>query len=87
LNPSTKSEGKEDYEQSILYYLKDGGVLRFNDIAIKTKFLAKGGLGEDRFERNRLSANYLKKKYPDLVTIFHRKNMMTEVRLHTRKKY
>ena len=53
LNPSTLSEGKEDYEQSILY-LKDG-VLRFNDIAIKTKFLAKGGLGEDR-----LSANYLK---------------------------
>ena len=86
LNPSTKSEGKEDYEQSILYYLKDGGVLRFNDIAIKTKFLAKGGLGEDRFERNKLSANYLKKKYPDLVTIFHRHNGMTEVRL-TRKKY
>lgn len=85
LNPSTKSEGKEDYEQSILYYLKDGGVLRFNDIAIKTKFLAKGGLGEDRFERNKLSANYLKKKYPDLVTIFHRKNGMSEIRLHTRK--
>lgn len=84
LEPSTKSEGKEDYEQSILYYLKDGGVLRFNDITIKTKFLAKGGLGQDRFERNKLSANYLKQKYPDLVSIFHRKNGMTEIRL-TRK--
>jgi hypothetical protein len=87
LEPSPQSEGKEDYEQSILYYLKDGGVIRFNDVTIKTKFLAKGGLGQDRFERNKLSANYLKKKYPDLVTIFHRKNGMTEVRLHTRKKY
>jgi hypothetical protein len=87
LEPSQQSEGKEDYEQSILYYLKDGGVIRFNDVTIKTKFLAKGGLGQDRFERNKLSANYLKKKYPDLVTIFHRKNGMTEIRLHTRKKY
>lgn len=85
LEPSTKSEGKEDYEQSILYYLKDGGVLRFNDITIKTKFLAKGGLEQDRFERNKKSANYLKHKYPEFVTIFHRKNGMTEVRL-TRKK-
>ena len=86
LEPSTKSEGKEDYEQSILYYLKDGGVLRFNDITIKTKFLAKGGLGQDRFERNKRSADYLKQKYPDFVTIFHRKNGMSEVRLYTRKK-
>ena len=31
-------EEKEDYEQSILYYLKDGGVMRHNDITIKTKF-------------------------------------------------
>lgn len=85
LSPNVKSEGKEDYEQSILYYKKDGGILRFNDITIKTKFLAKGGLGEDRFERNQLSADYLQKKYPSLVTIFHRKNGMTEIRLRTRK--
>jgi hypothetical protein len=85
IEPSSKSEGKEDYEQSILYYLKDGGVVRFNDVTIKTKFLAPGGLGKDRFERNRLSANYLHKKYPKIVTIFHRKNGMTEIKL-TRKK-
>jgi hypothetical protein len=85
IEPSSKSEGKEDYEQSILYYLKDGGVVRFNDVTIKTKFLAPGGLGKDRFERNRLSANYLQKKYPKIVTIFHRKNGMTEIKL-TRKK-
>lgn len=83
LEPSEKSEGKEDYEQSILYYLKDGGVLRFNDVSPKTKFNSKGGLGEQdkRFEINRKAADYLKKTYPDIITIFHRKNGMTEVKL------
>ena len=81
LEPSINAEGKEDYEQSILYYKKDGGVLRYNNVTIKTKFLAKGGLGEDRFAMNKKAAEYLKKTYPELVTIFYRKNGMTEVRL------
>lgn len=87
LNPSSESEGKEDYEQSILYYKKDGGVLRYNNVTIKTKFLAKGGLGEldKRFEINKKSANYLEKTYPDLVSIFHRKNGMTEIKLRNVK--
>jgi len=86
LEPSSKSEGKEDFEQSILYYLNDGGVVRFNSVTIKTKFLAKGGLGEHRFERNKKSAKYLQKKYPDFVRIVHRKNGMTEVRLNKTRK-
>ena len=86
LSPHVQSEGKEDYEQSILYYQKDGGVIRYNDITIKTKFLAKGGLGENRFERNKKSAFFLKKRYPHHVTIFNRKNGMTEIRIHTRRK-
>jgi hypothetical protein len=81
LQPSIHAETKEDYEQTILYYLKDGGVLRFNDITVKTKFNALGGLGTERFERNKTSAEYLQKKYPDIVTIFHRENGMTEVKL------
>lgn len=81
LEPSINAEGKEDYEQSILYYKKDGGVLRYNNVTIKTKFLAKGGLGADRFAMNKKAAEYLKKTYPELVTIFHRKNGMTEIRL------
>jgi hypothetical protein len=72
---------KEDYEQSILYYRKDGGVVRFNDVGIKTNFLAKGGLGPDRFAIYKKTAAYLVLKYPDIVSIFHRKNGMTEVRL------
>jgi hypothetical protein len=80
LEPSIHSETKEDYEQSILYYKMDGGVLRYNYITPKTKFNAAGGLGTDRFERNKSAAEYLKKTYPDIITIFHRKTGMTEVR-------
>jgi len=81
LEPSINAEGKEDYEQSILYYKKDGGVVRYNNVTIKTKFLAKGGLGQDRFAMNKKAAEYLKKTYPELVTIFNRKNGMTEIKL------
>lgn len=80
LEPSSKTETKEDYEQSILYYKMDGGVLRYNYITPKTKFNAVGGLGTDRFERNKNAAEYLKKTYPDIITIFHRASGMTEVR-------
>jgi hypothetical protein len=81
LEPSEGAETKEDYEQSILYFKKDGGVLRYNNVTTKTKFNAPGGLGTDRHERNKSAAEYLKKTYPDLITIFHRKNGMAEVRL------
>jgi hypothetical protein len=84
LKPSLQCKEKEDVEMSLLYYLKDGGVLRFNQTTVKTKFHAKGGLGEEseeRFKNNQDSADYLAKKYPDLVTIFHRKNGMAEIRM------
>lgn len=75
------AEGKEDIEQSILYYKMDGGVVRFNNIVSKTKFNAPGGLGTDRQDMNKKAAEYLKKTYPDIVTIFYRKNGMAEVKL------
>ena len=81
LYPSIRSETKEDYEQTLLFYFHDGGVVRFNNITVKTKFNAPGGLGEDRFKANQLSAEYLFQKYPNMVTIFHRKNGMTEIKL------
>jgi len=81
LEPSPRAEGKEDYEQSILYYKEDGGVLRFNNITHKTKFNANGGLGSDRQLMNKRAAEYLGSKYPDIISIYNRKNGMTEVRL------
>ena len=81
LEPSIKSETKEDYEQTILYYKKDGGVIRFNNVVPKTKFNAPGGLGTDRFERNKHAAEYLVKTYPDLVKRNDRSDGTPEVKL------
>ena len=75
---------KEDYENTIRHYLKDGGVMRFNDICLKTIYHSPGGLGkltEERLQANKVAAEAIKKAYPDLVTIFKRPNGMTEVRL------
>lgn len=82
LYPSPKSESKEDYEQTLLFYHKDGGVVRFNNVTAKTKFNAPGGLGTDRYERNKRAADYLHRMYPDFITPFQRKtNGMPEVKL------
>ena len=81
LRMSIKAETKEDYEQTILYYLKDGGVIRFNNITTKTKFNAPGGLGTNRFERNKNAAEYLTKKYPEIVTRKDRSDRTPEVKL------
>lgn len=75
---------KEDYEISILYYLKDGGVVRYNDICIKTKYQnPNGGLGatKERLEVNEKAAKDLYKRYPEFGSIWYRKNGMAEFRL------
>jgi hypothetical protein len=79
---SINAETKEDYEQTILYYKMDGGVIRFNNITAKTKFNSPGGLGTDRFERNKKAAEYLVKKYPDIVSRKDRKDGTPEVKLN-----
>mgnify|MGYP003636876273 CR=1 FL=1 len=57
---------KQDYDQSLLHYFEKGNVLRFNKITIKTKFYAKGGLGErtGRLEANKQDTDLLCEKYP-----------------------
>jgi len=83
VQPSSKIKEKEDYEQSIKYFIKDGGVVRFNDVTIKAKKHAPGGLGvtKDRLKANQIAANYLAGAYPGYVSIFKRENGMTEVRM------
>jgi hypothetical protein len=78
---------KEDYENTIRHYLKDGGVLRFNDICLKTIYHSPGGLGkltEERLYANAVAAAQLQKTYPDLMTVFKRPNGMTEIKLRGR---
>jgi hypothetical protein len=82
---SGNADQKEDIEQSILYYIKDGGVIRYNNVAFKTKFHAPGGLGQtkDRIEANLVAAEYLSQKYPQYATMWKRPNGMAEIRLRS----
>ena len=63
-------EQKEDYERTIKYYLETGGVVRFNNISIVTKYYKEPGglqsLGLRSWEKENKSAKYLLKTYPKL---------------------
>lgn len=86
--PSSNITEKEDYEQSIKYFIKDGGVVRFNDFTVKSKKHSVGGLGitKKRIEANLIAVEYLLNKYPKYVSSFKRANGMPEVRLKRLKK-
>lgn len=60
---------KEDFENTILHYKKDGGVVRFNGVSYKSKNYSPGGLekAEARIESNRKASEILLKKYPKYV--------------------
>jgi len=63
---------KEDYERTLMFAVKDGGVIRLNNICAKTKMGAKGGMGLEvieRLEKNKRSSLYLMRKYPGLVRL------------------
>lgn len=75
-------EEKEDVENSIKHFLRDGGVLRYNHVSFKTKFKnPNGGLGahKDRLKANKDAAEWLHKTYPKLTRIKVRKNGMHEI--------
>ena len=58
-----------DYENSIIHYLKDGKVIRYNNIACKTKMYGRGGIGNknDRYEDMETDVMFLMSKYGDYV--------------------
>ena len=70
-----------------MYYLKDGGVVRFNNFTIKTRKHSVGGLGRtiERLEANQIASDYLCQTYPYFVKPFIRKNGMREIKLKLRK--
>jgi len=82
LYPSPQSEGKEDYESNILFYLHDKKILRFDYLSFKTKFNAVGGLGKFRFDMNKKAQEYLVKQYPKFCKATFRKNGMAEIKLN-----
>ena len=81
---------KEDYERTILFYLRDGAVVRLNDVAPKTSYYTEKG-GNEEFRKIKEfgeGAKMLVDKYPELCTMnTRRKSGYPEIRLRdTRKK-
>lgn len=74
---------KEDVHFTILNFMKDKGVIRYNHVSYKTKFHAKGGLGliTERFEANQEAAEFLSTEYPQYARIKVRKSGMWEIML------
>lgn len=77
-------DDKEDYLRTVIMYLLDGGVLRFNNIAPQSAYYKEpGGMQEERtMKRIRDSAEAMVSAFPDLVKInLTKKSGMPEVRL------
>jgi hypothetical protein len=81
-------DDKEDYLRSVMMYLLDGGVLRFNNIAPQSAYYKEpGGMQETRtMNRIETSARAMVSAFPDLVTInLTKKSGMPEVRLRDKR--
>lgn len=74
-------DNKEDVERTLLHYIKDGGVIRFNRIGFKTKYYGNtGGMGNfnSRLLPNKESALWLAKNFSEYGYVKIRKNGMYE---------
>ena len=72
-----------DYENSLKHYLKDGRIIRLNNVACKTKMYAKGGIGNknDRYEDMENDVMFLMSKYPDMVVPKKKRDGMPHITL------
>jgi hypothetical protein len=81
-------DDKEDYERSIKYYLKDNGLIRFNNITCATRcYKEPGGMQVERTkQRIHDSAVYLTEQYRNLCSLnTSKKSGYTEIRLRDRR--
>jgi len=81
-------DDKEDYLRSVMMYVLDGGVLRFNSIAPESAYYKEpGGMQEERtMQRIEGSAKAMVAAFPDLVKInLTKKSGMPEVRLRDQR--
>lgn len=68
-------DGVEDRERSVLRFLRDGRVLRFNRFGMKTKYFAPGGMmSDERQKTHQIASETLVQKYPKLLRLKTRKN-------------
>jgi len=62
---------KQDFQRTILYHIKDGGMVRFNEYYVKTTYRAVGGLGndrkDDRLQKELQAVKQMIEEYPNYV--------------------
>jgi hypothetical protein len=76
----------EDRERTILRYLRDGKVLRFNRIGLRTKYFAPGGLmSDDRQKIHQMASEALIQKYPNLLRLKTRKNGYVDCQIKSKR--
>jgi hypothetical protein len=81
-------DDKEDYLRSVIMYVLDGGVIRYNNIAPQSAYYKEpGGMQETRtMNRIEISAKAMVTAFPDLVKInLTKKSGMPEVRLRDQR--
>lgn len=75
---------KEDVENSIRAYIRDGGILRYNNITLKTRWYAPGGIvatvgsKEERLKKSKEAVDWLVKEFPEYGKAKQRKNGIWE---------
>ena len=77
----------EDFENCILHYIRDGGIVKQNYIAGKTNNYADGGCNGDgrNIESEKTDKEFLANNYPDYCKLFQRKNGRWDLRLKHKK--
>ena len=81
-------DDKEDYLRSVIMYLLDGGVIRYNNVAPQSAYYKEpGGMQETRtMRRIETSARAMTEAFPDLTTInLTKKSGMPELRLRDKR--
>lgn len=79
-------DGVEDRERTILRYLRDGKVLRFNKVGLRTKYFAPGGLMSDERQKiHQIASETLVKKYPKLLRLKTRKNGYVDCQIKSKR--
>jgi hypothetical protein len=73
----------EDYERTLKYYIKYGGVIRFNNYSGYTTYYAKGGMEAAGRTSSKEDSDKkdLARKYSDYAETYTRSNGKTEIRL------
>lgn len=92
---STKSRtgvsSGEDFESTLLAYCRDGAVMRYDGLSIKTAYFAPGGIDaelksqgvEDRQHAHADELRSIVRRYPDLAKTYQKAGGVTNIRLKT----